>query len=209
MTEDEAKTWLTTALGVSRGTIAALQTLCEKTAEENQKQNLVALSTLNMFWTRHVVDSAQLLPLAGHDWHNWVDLGSGAGFPGLVTALLSAGRVSLVEERRKRAEHLQRMLGVLNLSDRATVIQGRVEQQLGQYDIISARAFAPLGRLFEVAHHLAAPNTIWVLPKGRSATSELEAARITWQGSFRIEPSITDPDGAIIIATGVEPRRRR
>jgi len=113
MTEDEAKTWLTTALGVSRGTISALQTLYEKTAEENQKQNLVALSTLNMFWTRHVVDSAQLLPLAGHDWHNWVDLGSGAGFPGLVTALLSAGRVSLVEERRKRAEHLQRMLGVL------------------------------------------------------------------------------------------------
>jgi 16S rRNA (guanine527-N7)-methyltransferase len=66
-----------------------------------------------------------------------------------------------------------------------------------------------LGRLFEAAHHLATPSTTWILPKGRSATSELEAAAITWQGSFRIEPSITDPDGAIIVATGVEPRRRR
>jgi len=209
MTEEEAQAWVKGAFPVSRGTIAKLETLYQNTAQENQRQNLVASSTLSHFWGRHIVDSAQLLPLAGKGWKNWVDLGSGAGFPGLVIALLSTGNVDLIEERRKRAEHLRSMLNALDLSDRAAVVQGRVEQQLGEYDVISARAFAPLGRLFEAAYHLATPSTTWILPKGRSATSELEAAAITWQGSFRIEPSITDPDGAIIVATGVEPRRRR
>jgi 16S rRNA (guanine527-N7)-methyltransferase len=72
--------------------------------------------------------------------------------------------------------------------------------------VISARAFAPLDRLLALAHRFAGRDTIWLLPKGRSAASELEAVRGSWQGMFRIEPSVTDPEAAIIVATGVQPK---
>jgi 16S rRNA (guanine527-N7)-methyltransferase len=80
---------------------------------------------------------------------------------------------------------------------------------MAHYDAISARAFAPLDRLLPIAARFSRPDTIWLLPKGRSAVSELEAARTSWQGAFRIEPSITDPDAAIIVATMVKPRGNR
>jgi 16S rRNA (guanine527-N7)-methyltransferase len=75
--------------------------------------------------------------------------------------------------------------------------------------VISARAFAPLPRLFELAHRFSTEKTLWLLPKGRSAKSELEAARGAWQGDFRLEPSLTDADARIIVATGVRRRSGR
>jgi 16S rRNA (guanine527-N7)-methyltransferase len=89
----------------------------------------------------------------------------------------------------------------------ATVAASRVETlPPRKFDVISARAFAPLDRLLALAHRFAGPDTIWLLPKGRSAASELEAVRGSWQGMFRIEPSVTDPEAAIIVATGVQPK---
>lgn len=210
MTEEEAQAWLTEKLSVPRETMSLLFDFRKQTLEANAHQNLIAESTTESFWTRHIVDSAQLIPLANSAAGPWVDLGSGAGFPGMIVGLLTSRVVSLIDERRKRAEHLQRLVDNFALQTRITVVHGRVEQQPScAHAVISARAFAPLDRLFDVAHHLSSPSTVWILPKGRSAISELEAARRTWQGNFRIEPSITDPDGAIIVATGVEPRRRR
>jgi 16S rRNA (guanine527-N7)-methyltransferase len=210
MNEMQARQWLSDRLGVSRETLVVLENLEQATIEANSEQNLIARSTVEDFWNRHILDSAQLLPLAEHNLGAWLDLGSGAGFPGLVVALLSDRPVVLAEERRKRVEHLQTMVDRFDLAMRVTVMKGKIEQQqAAPFAVISARAFAPLERLFTAAHHLSSPKTLWVLPKGRSAASELEAARRTWQGSFRIEPSITDPDGAIIVATGVQPRRRR
>lgn len=210
MNDLEAQHWLETALDVPRETMDMLDQFYRATIAANQQQNLISRTTIESFWARHIVDSAQLIPLAADNAGNWLDLGSGAGFPGLVIGLLTNRRVTLIDERRKRVEHLVEMVTLGGLGARVSVIHGRVERQPAQpHAIISARAFAPLDRLFSVSHHLSSPETLWLLPKGRSATSELEAARRTWQGSFRIEPSVTDPDGAIIIATGVEPRRRR
>lgn len=210
MNDLDANRWLETVLNVPRETMDALGRLNRATIAANERQNLISRTTIESFWARHIVDSAQLIPLAADSEGDWLDLGSGAGFPGLVIALLTNRHVTLIDERRKRIEHLTEMVALLGLEDRASVVHGRVERQPARsYSIISARAFAPLDRLFSVAHHLSSPETLWLLPKGRSATSELEAARRTWQGRFRIEPSVTDPDGAIIIATGVEPRRRR
>jgi len=210
MTRDECQIWLEASLGVSRETILSLETVERLVVAANDQQNLIARSTITDFWSRHIVDSAQLLPLAMDYPGPWLDLGSGAGFPGIVVALLTDRHVILAEERRKRVEHLQSIVAHLDISRRVSVLQGRVERQSHEpFAVISARAFAPLDRLFAIAHHLSSQKTLWLLPKGKSAASELEAARRTWQGSFRIVPSVTDPDGAIIIATDVEPRRRR
>ncbi len=207
MTEDQARAWLDTTLCVSRETVAMLERLIAATLAENDTQNLIARSTIDHFWARHIVDSAQLLPLAERDGA-WADLGSGAGFPGLVVAILTKRPVMLIEVRRKRAEHLRAMIEHLGLGPRVKVHHGKVEaarppQQAGAFAVISARAYAPLDRLLASAIHLADRKTRWVLPKGRGAASELEAIAGTWQGSFRVEPSVTDTEAAIIVASGV------
>ena len=78
-------------------------------------------------------------------------------------------------------------------------------------DVISARAFAPLPKLLALAERFSTPETVWILPKGRNAKSELEAARSSWQGDFRLEPSLTDADAGIVVASRVrrKPRGRR
>ena len=197
-------------MSVPRETVAMLSKLEAATIAANDGQNLIARSTIEDFWNRHILDSAQLLPLATDHPGDWIDLGSGAGFPGLVIALLTNRPVTLVEVRTKRAEHLETMVALLGLGDRVSVVKAKVEQlPIRAHSVISARAFAPLDRLFGVAHHLADRNTLWLLPKGRSVASELDTAARTWQGDFRTVPSITDPEGAIIIASHVRPRRRQ
>jgi len=92
---------------------------------------------------------------------------------------------------------------IAGLADRVTVIGGRVETAPRRcFDVISARAFAPLPKLLELAHPFADKTTRWVLPKGKSAGEELEAARASWQGNFVLVPSITDSEASIIVADG-------
>ena len=197
--------------GVSRETLDRLALLERLTIEANEQQNLISRSTIEHFWTRHILDSAQLVPMAAEARPGaWIDLGAGAGFPGLVVALLVERPVVLIEMRRLRVEHLERMIAALNLGDRVRVIKSRVESVRLESPaaVISARAYAPLDRLIPSALHLADRHTLWLLPKGKSAVSELEAARGSWHGSFTIEPSLSDPDGGIIKASGLVPRRR-
>lgn len=197
--------------GVSRETFDRLALLQRLTVEANEQQNLISRSTIEHFWTRHILDSAQLVPLAANARPGlWIDLGAGAGFPGLVVALLVERPVMLIEMRRLRVEHLERMVTALDLGDRVQVIKARVETVRLDTPaaVISARAYAPLDRLIPSALHLADSNTLWLLPKGKSAVSELEAARGSWHGSFTIEASLSDPDGGIIKASGLVPRRR-
>ncbi len=202
MDENAARDWLAQSCDVSRETLERLDRFVQLLAEENKRQNLVAEASLDSVWTRHIVDSAQLFRL-GIGTDRWLDLGSGAGFPGLVIAVLGAS-VTLVEERRLRGAFLVRAADVLEVSDRVAIVRGRAETyQAPPFATISARAFAPLDRLFGVSVHLAAPQTRWVLPKGRNAKSELEAAQASWQGEFRLEPSVTDPDAMIVVAERV------
>lgn len=208
MTEEEARAWLE-ARNVPRETLDAIDDFLAFLKVEASKQNLIAASTIGSLWARHVVDSAQLLEHAG-SWENWLDLGSGAGFPGLIVALLGEGRVTLIESRAKRVAFLDEAASIAGVRARVTVIGGRVETAPRQrYDVISARAFAPLPKLLELAAPFADGRTRWVLPKGKSAGEELEAVRASWQGAFRLVPSVTDSEAAIIVAEGVTPGKRR
>ncbi|MFN3724834.1 MAG: 16S rRNA (guanine(527)-N(7))-methyltransferase RsmG [Allosphingosinicella sp.] len=210
MTADEAKEWILTQLDVPRETVDRLQAFAGLLRTENERQNLVSRGTLNRVWERHFLDSAQLLRFVPSREATWLDLGTGAGFPGLVVAAIHGGPVTMIESRKLRVDFLQRAAELLGIADRATIILDRVERVPTQkFDVISARAFAPMRELLELAHRFSTEKTRWVLPKGRSAQSELEAAESSWQGSFRLEPSLTDAESGIIIADAVRPRGRK
>jgi 16S rRNA (guanine527-N7)-methyltransferase len=175
--------------------------------DENQRHNLVSRASLEQFRERHIDDSAQLLPLSTTG--TWVDLGSGAGLPGIVLAILGA-HVTLVESRTLRHIFLGRCIEELGLEANARLHAGRVETMRAQpFGVITARAFAPLPQIFAAAVRFASTETTWVLPKGRNAESELAATRESWHGDFRLVPSTTDPQSSIIVARGVRPRNSR
>lgn len=202
MTEDEAREWIRERYGVSRET--RLAAFIDLLRDEATKQNLIAPSTLEQVWSRHIVDSAQLLAHAPDDG-TWLDIGSGAGLPGLVIALLHDAPVELVEPRKLRTDFLSRAAVELGLSN-VVVHTAKIERTRGPATVITARAVAPLDHLFRIAAHRSTHSTVWVLPKGRNAETEVEVARHAWHGSFHVEPSITAPDSLIVVAKGVRPR---
>ncbi len=211
MTEEEAKEWLVTRLNVSRETMEQLDKFAEFLKREALSQNLVSASTLDHIWCRHIVDSAQLLPLIPlrHDG-NWLDLGSGAGFPGLIVAILTNCRVTLVESRARRIDYLQRAVQMLNLDDRVNIAGMALDKMTTEkYSVISARAFAPLPRLLDEAARFSTENTYWLLPKGKNAMKELEEAKEIWALDFNVMPSITDAEAGILTGTlrGITPKK--
>ena len=208
MTEDEAQDWLFQHFSISRETQAKLAKFVDAVIEENAHQNLISAKTIPCVWSRHIVDSAQLLKLHSVTTRApWLDLGTGAGFPGVIIGILTNGPIILVESRRKRFEFLHRQIEALGLTN-VQIHAGRLETLLTQpAGVISARAFAPLPRLLTLAHRFSRKDTIWLLPKGRTALEELESVRSSWQGVFHVKPSLTDVEAAIIVATGVSPRK--
>ncbi|MBX9730982.1 MAG: 16S rRNA (guanine(527)-N(7))-methyltransferase RsmG [Sphingomonas sp.] len=204
MTEDDARAWIRTHFDVSRETLLA--TFAALITTEAGLQNLVSASSLGALWSRHIVDSAQLIPLAANHPGAWIDIGSGAGFPGLVVAALSDRSVTLIEPRRKRAQFLEAAVDTLGLSNQVTVVTARAEQFRGTGAVISARAVAALPDLLASGAHLSTTKTLWLLPKGPHALEEVEAARRTWHGTFHVEQSITEPSSLIITAKGVARR---
>lgn len=188
---------------VPRETIERLNFYVRLLKEEIPKQNLISAATVSEIWNRHIIDCAQLLRHAPDGC--WVDVGSGAGLPGIVLAVLSGNPVVLIEPRRLRADFLRATIHELGLSN-ATVFAGKAALVSATFDMITARAVASASGFFALAHHLARPDTVWVLPKGRSAQKELDEARGTWQGEFRLEPSLTDAHASVLVATRV--RRR-
>ncbi|MDX2258703.1 MAG: 16S rRNA (guanine(527)-N(7))-methyltransferase RsmG [Hyphomicrobiaceae bacterium] len=174
--------------------------------------NLVAPRTLDEIWQRHFADSAQLIDLVEEPLGRWVDLGSGAGFPGLVIAILRHGlpggaeapRVTLVESDTRKAAFLtevarQTAVPVDIVARRIELVstQGR----LAPARIVSARALAPLGRLIELAAPLFGPGTIGVFPKGREAAHEIAEARRASDFEARLVPSRTDAEARIVLIT--------
>ncbi len=169
MTEDEARLWLSANLDVSRETEEKLGAFVAFLIEEAKLQNLISAATLNLIWARHIVDSAQLLRFA-EKTGSWIDLGSGAGFPGLVIALLSDHRVTLVESRARRIDYLSRAVDFLGLNDRVCVAGSSIERvETAPFSVISARAFAPLPLLLDLAVRFSTVKTLWLLPKGKNA----------------------------------------
>lgn len=214
MTEEQAQEWLQ-ARGWWDGAAGdRLRQLAALVLDEADRQNLISAASREQIWARHIVDSAQLWPLA-QGWTDdpnsgqWVDLGTGAGFPGLVIACLRDAPISLVEMRPLRVAFLERAVEALGLTH-AAVVGCKVEALAlaAPARFISARAYAPLERLLQTAQHLADPNTVWLLPKGRNAEKELAIARRQWQAVFHVEHSLTDADSRIIVARDVAPAVR-
>ena len=198
--EEEARTWLEALPGVDGSAVLKLEQLAILLGDENQLQNLVAQTSLASIWQRHFADSAQLLTFVPRGTSlSWLDLGTGAGFPGLVVAILRPDlRITLVESRRRRVEWLDRIATELAL-DKVEVRGVRVEDlSLAKVDVISARAFAPLARLLELSARFSTADTLWLLPKGRSAAQEVQELR-GWNHTFHVKQSLTQPDAGIVV----------
>ncbi|MYL96640.1 16S rRNA (guanine(527)-N(7))-methyltransferase RsmG [Novosphingobium sp. FGD1] len=182
--------------------MARLGVLVDMLREENTRQNLVSSRSLEQVWLRHILDSAQLLPHVPRETSlPWIDLGTGAGFPGLVVAALRPEtEVLMVESRTRRIEWLDRARVAMGLG-KAQVIGQRLELVASQpCSVISARAFAPLDKLLALSSRFSTSDTIWLLPKGQSASQELADLR-NWRHVFHVEQSLTDPQAGIIVGT--------
>lgn len=189
---------------VSPGAMANLRAYADLLSQWQKTKNLVAPSTLGDMWLRHFADSAQLLPLAP-DAKIWADLGSGAGFPGLVIAMLVANhddrKVLLFESNSRKCAFLQEV--VRRTRAPVEIVEGRIEDlaartTVGPVDVVTSRALAPLDRLLGLARPLFGPQTRGLFLKGREARSEIAAAEKRWRFAWRLAPSQTDETGQII-----------
>jgi len=196
-------------LDVSRETLERLRIFADLLTRWTRRINLVAPATVPEVWTRHILDSAQLWPLRPEPCPDWVDLGSGAGLPGLVIAALAAeGRltaVTLVESDSRKSAFLITAAREMGLSP--TVLTMRAEAvRLPPPAVISARALAPLPKLLDLAEPLIGPRTVCLFPKGARAHSELTAARAAWHTDVSEIASVTDPTATILRLQNIERR---
>ena len=200
--EQAAKDWLRTLPECDDVAFARLEQLVTSLTAENERQNLVSATSLASVWQRHIADSAQLLCLVPRETCSpWLDLGTGAGFPGLVIAALRPEvRVVMVESRPLRVAWLEQMRIAMGL-DRAEVVPQRLELvETEPFRAISARAFAPLDRLLRLSARFSTADTLWLLPKGRSAQQELQVLQ-GWDHMFHVEQSLTDSEAGIVVGT--------
>lgn len=193
---------------VTRETLSRLSTYVNLLVEWNQRLNLVAPSTIPDAWRRHMLDSAQLEPLIPPGTETVVDLGSGAGFPGLVLAIMRPDlKVHLVESIQKKCRFLEAVVAATGAS--AVVHAARAEDLKGlKADLVTARAVAPLERLFPLAHPFFGPRTTALFLKGRSLNDELTLATKSWRLVATPIPSRSDPSGFVLRVTGLTPWRR-
>lgn len=198
------------AFAVSRETCERLERYLGLLNDWNARINLVSQTTLADAWGRHVTDSAQLLDLAPRDARNWIDLGSGAGFPGLPVAALAneGGRelsVTLVEADRRKVAFLR--AAARELAVDVNIEARRIEDlPRGPYDVVSARALAPLDRLCNLAERFNGSRTVFLFPKGARLDSELTEAARHWHIRADRIASRTRSDAAILRITGLERR---
>ena len=179
--------------------MADLGVLIERLTAANIVMNLVGPDTIPDVWNRHIFDSAQLLDLAP-EVATWADLGAGAGFPGLVLAILLKDRadshVWLIDSLGKRCRFLQEVVDALSL--RATVINGRAEDQKIRVEAVTARAVAPMDRLLGYAQPYLQRGAQGLFLKGEKAEAELIEARKVWQFDSDLSVSRSDPRGRIV-----------
>lgn len=197
---------------VSRETLRRLDDFVALLLQWQQKTNLIAASTIPQLWTRHIADSLQLRDLLP-DAKVWVDLGSGAGFPGLMLACALAetpgARVHLVESNTKKAAFLREAVGVTGAP--AEVHGARLENVVdsfkGRVDAVTARALSPLKVLLDQSAPLLQAGTTGVFPKGQDVEAELTQASKYWTIQATLAPSRTDTRGRIVVVRALAPVR--
>lgn len=205
------------AFGVSRETTGKFESYAALLKQWHKAVQLVAPSTLDTIWSRHFADSAQLWALAEPHIGNWLDLGTGAGFPGLVIALLAGDaalrrqdfQMTLVESDTRKAAFLREVARRTGCA--VDILGTRIESastrdKVGTVEVVSARALAPLTDLFRLAHPYWQPTTLGLFLKGRDAEKEVEAARSSWHFELELKPSLTDPAARIACVRNLSPR---
>ncbi len=187
--------------------MADLDLFCDLLTEANAVMNLVGPDSMADFWGRHVWDSAQLLDLAGFA-RTWADIGAGAGFPGVVLAILSKGKpgahIWLIDSLQKRCRFLQEVVDRLNLP--ATVVWGRAEEQSLKVDVVTARAVAPLEKLLAYAQPYLDGGAQGLFMKGGRLDDELITARKVWHLDSETHVSRSDPRGRILSVRSLRAR---
>ena len=197
------------AVDVSRETIERLKSFVALLTDWNTRHNLVSARSLEDVWRRHVLDSAQLTHLVPASSRTLIDLGSGAGFPGLVLAILRPDlSVTLMEATAKKCRFLVEADARLQTGVR--IVNGRIEDAAhSPFDVVTARACAPLPRLAAYAQRFVGPNTICLFLKGQNVGSELTEARNSWRMNVQSHQSLSDPAGLVLEIHGLAPHDRR
>jgi 16S rRNA (guanine527-N7)-methyltransferase len=195
-----------TRTGVSRETLAKLTAYADLLVDWNARHNLVAKSTLPDLWRRHFWDSAQLAPLVPQNARTLADLGSGAGFPGLVlAAILPDVAVTLHEATTKKCAFLQEAAARMGVG--VVIENARIEDLPPRpFDVVTARALAPLPQLLDYAQKFMRPNSVCLFLKGQNVGSELTQAHKYWNMKVSQVSSHTDPSGAMVIVKELGPR---
>ncbi|GGE46271.1 ribosomal RNA small subunit methyltransferase G [Primorskyibacter flagellatus] len=194
--------------GVSRETLERLTIFADLLRKWNPSINLVSRGTIPDLWDRHIVDSVQVYNAAPSGKRDWLDIGSGGGFPGLVAVIIGAekhpsARFHLIESDQRKCVFLNTVLREIGL--KATVISQRIEQAepLGA-DILSARALAPLDQLLDMAQIHMSPDGTALFPKGRQWRNEIADAQVRWRFQHEVLPSKTDPEAVILRIKEIE-----
>lgn len=207
-----------TRFDVSRETIEKLVTYEALLKQWQNAVNLVAASTLDQIWQRHFTDSAQLLEQIPPDARRLADLGSGAGFPGLVLAILlaDAGRnqsvaITLIESDQRKAAFLREVVRSVDIP--VDIVSTRIEhsatlEAIRCVDVVTARALARLQRLFELSIPLVGPDTVCLFLKGRGAIAEIEEARRGFTFESALLQSQTDPEARLVVVRHLAVRRK-
>jgi len=181
-----------------------LERFVERLTEANAVMNLIGPDTLPDIWSRHFRDSAQLLAMAP-EAKSWADLGAGAGFPGVVLAILlktdPKSHVWLIDSLGKRCRFLQEVVDALSL--RATVINGRAEDNVVTVHVVTARAVAPMEKLLGYAQPYLQRGAQGLFLKGEKAEVEVAEARKVWQFKSELFPSRSDARGRIVSVRGI------
>ncbi|MEZ5826083.1 MAG: 16S rRNA (guanine(527)-N(7))-methyltransferase RsmG [Geminicoccaceae bacterium] len=184
-------------LGVSRETLSRLDIHVANLTKWQRRINLIGMATDAEIWERHILDSGQLAAHLPQGSYHILDLGSGAGFPGLVLATLQERSLTLIESDRRKAAFLRetaRLLGCAGVD----VVVGRIETQNLTGKVITARALAPLDRLISYAEPLLEPGGCCFFLKGREYEREIEEARRRWKMRIELLPSITSEFSRIL-----------
>jgi len=196
--------------GVSRETLARVDSYLTTLDAWRQRINLIGPGEGRHLWRRHVLDSLQLMEQISVDDLSIADLGSGAGFPGLVIACAMTQRpgasVTLVEKSPRKSEFLRAAIAEGGLP--AKVLNTRIEEPPRQrFDLVTARALAPLPKLLGYAYQWLKPSGKALLMKGRDTAAELAEARLAWTFDMSERESLSSPEGRVLTISSVVPRR--
>ena len=193
---------------VSRETTVHLETYAALLARWQPAVNLVAAGTLGEVWSRHFADSAQLWRFAPNA-RTWLDLGSGAGFPGLVVAILGQGqgleKITLIESDQRKCAFMRDVVRRTGLANTVDIIAERIEtvanasNRVAEVDIISSRALAPMVKLLQLAQLFFGVRTLGIFPKGRDIAAEITDARAKWAFDLELVQSSTAVDARIAL----------